>query len=52
MVKLDKDKRYQVLFIVKNQEGSANAYQLVINHDKSRNIIKEVGITNVLPDNF
>ena len=51
-VKLDKDKRYQVLFIVKNQEGSANAYQLVINHDKSRNIIKEVGITNVLPDNF
>ena len=51
-VKLDRDKRYQVMFVVKNQEGSANAYQLVIDHDKSRNIIKEVGITNVMPDNF
>lgn len=51
-VKLDKDKTYQVVFVVKNQEGAANAYQMVINHDKSRNIIKEVGITNIMPDSF
>ena len=49
-VKLDKDKKYQVLFIVKNQEGAANSYQIVIEHDKSRNIIREVGITNISPD--
>lgn len=51
-VKLNKDKRYQIIFICKNQEGSANGYQIVINHDKSRNIIEEVGITNVMPDSF
>lgn len=51
-VKLDKDKTYQVVFVVKNQEGAANAYQMVINHDKSRNIIKEVGVTNIMPDSF
>lgn len=49
-VKLDKDKRYQIFFIVKNQEGQANAYQIVVEHDKSRNIIKEIGVTNVSPD--
>lgn len=49
-VKLDKSKHYQVFFIVKNQEGAANAYQIVIEHDKSRNIINEIGITNVMPD--
>mgnify|MGYP003288375525 CR=1 FL=1 len=49
-VKLDKSKRYQVFFIVKNQEGAANAYQIVAEHDKSRNIIHEVGITNISPD--
>ena len=48
-VKLDKDKHYQILFIIKNREGSANRYQ-VIEHDMSRNIIKEVGITNVPVD--
>ena len=46
-VKLDKDKRYQIIFIVKNREGSANQYQIVIEHDMSRNIMKEVGIANV-----
>ena len=50
MVKLEKPDKYQLFFIVKNQEGAANAYQIVAKHDKSRNIIKEVGITNVLPD--
>lgn len=49
-VHLNKDKKYQVFFIVKNQEGSANAYQVVAEHDKSRNIINEIGITNVMPD--
>ena len=51
-VKLEKNKRYQVFFIVKNQEGAANAYQIVVRHDKSRNIIEEVGITNISPDGF
>lgn len=49
---LTKDKKYQVFFIVKNQEGAANAYQIVAEHDKSRNIIKEIGITNISPDSF
>lgn len=49
-VKLERDKRYQVFFIVKNQEGAANAYQIVAEHDKSRNIIHEIGITNINPD--
>ena len=51
-VKLDKEKKYQLLFIVKNQEGAANDYQIVIEHDKSRNIIKEIGMTKLLPDGF
>jgi replicative DNA helicase len=46
-VKLDKDKHYQILFIVKNREGSANQYQVVVEHDMSRNIMKEIGICNV-----
>lgn len=50
--KLTKDKRYQVFFIVKNQEGAANSYQVVAEHDKSRNIINEIGITNISPDSF
>ena len=49
---LANDKRYQVFFIVKNQEGAANAYQIVAEHDKSRNIIREIGITNISPDSF
>lgn len=48
--KLDKNKNYQVFFIVKNQEGAANFYQIVCEHDKSRNIIREIGITNINPD--
>lgn len=51
-VKLEKGKKYQVVFIVKNREGTANSYQIVIEHDKSRNIIKEIGITNIMPDGF
>ena len=47
---LDKNKKYQVFFIVKNQEGAANSYQIVAEHDKSRNTIKEIGITHVPTD--
>lgn len=49
---LDKNKKYQVFFIVKNQEGSANDFQIVTEHDKSRNVIREIGITNISPDGF
>lgn len=47
---LDPDKHYQILFIVKNREGSANTYQIVIEHDMAKNTLKEVGVTNVMPD--
>lgn len=47
---LKSDKRYQIFFIVKNQEGAANVHQIVVEHDKSRNILKEVGFTNLSPD--
>lgn len=46
----DKKKTYQILFIVKTREGVANSYQIVIEHDKSRNIIKECGITHIPMD--
>lgn len=49
-VTLNKDKNYQLAFIVKNREGSANQYQIVLEHDMSRNILKEVGITHVPVD--
>jgi len=46
-VHLDKKKTYQIIFIVKSREGAANSYQIVIEHDKSRNTMKEVGLTFV-----
>ena len=46
-VHLDKNKRYQIIFIIKNREGSANTYQIVVEHDMSRNIMKEIGRTHV-----
>ena len=49
-VELDRTKHYQVLFITKNREGSANQHQIVIEHDMSRNMMKEIGICNVMPD--
>jgi len=49
-VKLSEDKHYQIIFIVKNREGAANQYQIVVEHDMSRNILKEVGITHVMMD--
>lgn len=50
-VVLDPDKHYQLLFIVKNREGASNAYQIVLEHDMSKNILKEVGMT-VVPQDF
>lgn len=49
-VKLDPNKHYQIVFIVKNREGSAAAFQIVVEHDLSRNVLKEVGICNVPMD--
>lgn len=49
-VKIDPDKHYQIFFIVKNREGSAGQYQIVVEHDLSRNTIKEVGICNIPMD--
>lgn len=49
-VQLNADKHYQIIFIVKNREGSANQFQVVVEHDMSRNMMKEVGITCVTQD--
>ena len=49
-VNLDHDKHYQLIFIAKNREGAANNYQIVIEHDMSRNLLKEVGFTSVPVD--
>lgn len=46
-VTLEHDKHYQIVFIVKNREGGANQYQIVLEHDMSRNVLKEIGLTNV-----
>lgn len=46
-VKLKPEKHYQLLFIVKNREGATNEYQIVVEHDLSRNTYHEIGITNV-----
>lgn len=49
-VPLRRDKHYQILFIVKNREGAANTRQIVIEHDMSRNVVKEIGLCNVTMD--
>lgn len=49
-VKLKHDRHYQVVFITKNREGSTNDYQIVVEHDLSKNVYKEVGITHIEPD--
>lgn len=50
-VKLKKGKNYQIIFMVKNREGSTNSYQIVVEHDLSRNVYKEIGYT-VVPVDF
>lgn len=49
-VKLESNKHYQILFIPKNREGAANEYQIVVEHDLSKNTLKEVGYTYVPMD--
>lgn len=48
--KLSKDKRYQLIFIVKNRNGQAEETQIVIEHDLGRNTLKEVGFCTLIPD--
>ena len=43
-------KHYQILFIVKNREGSSNDFQILVEHDLSRNTYHEVGICHVPVD--
>lgn len=49
-VRLEHGKRYQLIFIVKNREGAANSIQIVIEHDMSKNLLKEIGYTSVPVD--
>jgi replicative DNA helicase len=51
-VKLDDDKNYQILFTVKNRDGASggNSAEIVVEHDLSRNVYKEVGLTHVIQD--
>jgi len=48
--KLEKDKHYTIVFIPKNRFGSTNEYQVIAEHDLSRNIYKEIGIAKVPMD--
>lgn len=50
-VTLDKDKHYQILFVIKNREGGSGEYQIVVEHDMSKNTLKEVGFT-IVPADF
>lgn len=48
-VTLNSDKHYQIIFIVKSREGCKD-HQIVIEHDLSKNTIKEIGICHVMQD--
>lgn len=47
---LDPNKRYQIIFIPKTRFGASDAYQIVCHVDLAKNIIKEVGITQIMSD--
>ncbi len=49
-VTLEKDKRYQLMFLTKNRFGSSNEFCIVFEVDLSRNTYKEVGICVITPD--
>lgn len=49
-IQTQKEKHYQIIFPVKNREGSANDLQIVCEHDMSKNILKEIGYTRVPMD--
>jgi len=48
--KLNKDKRYLIIFITKNRFGSTNQFQIIAEYDLSLNIYKELGICNISQD--
>lgn len=48
--KIIKGRKYQIIFITKNRNGSAEEQQIVVEHDLGRNTIKEVGFTYVSID--
>jgi hypothetical protein len=50
--KLDKNKKYQIVFIAKSRESSAGmgSYQFVVEVDYSRNLMTEIGYTSIKPD--
>lgn len=50
--RMEKGKRYQIIFVIKNREGEANTKQFVVEHDLSRNKIEEIGTCNIMPDTF
>lgn len=47
IVELSADKKYYLAFIVKNRDGESGYRQIVFENDLSRNIMKEIGYTNV-----
>ena len=49
-VKIDTNKKYQVMFIPKNRFGQTDSYQIVYEVDLSRNKYKEIGVTQVYQD--
>lgn len=49
-VKLDRNKDYQIIFIIKNRAGATNKFQIVVEHDLKKDIYREVGITTVPQD--
>ena len=49
-VKLKEGHHYQVVFIIKNREGSSNEYQIVVEHDLSKNTYREIGFCSISVD--
>lgn len=47
---MKRDKHYSIIFITKNREGSTNDFQIVAEHDLSRNVYKELGVCYVPVD--
>lgn len=48
--KLNKDKKYIIVFITKNRFGATNEVQIIAEYDLSLNKYKELGICNIVQD--
>ena len=48
--KLERNKHYMITFIPKNRFGQSDQFQIVSEYDMSRNIHRDLGITNVPQD--